>query len=66
MAVSYKKIKNIVLPDGTSKESDHVFAIQEGQIGTKVVHKTKNPEYLKWLAEGNEPLPADELSKETE
>ena len=60
MSVRYRYMKNIVLPDGTSEESDYVFVIQEEHKGTQVVHKTKNQEYMQWLEEGNEPEPADE------
>jgi len=39
----------------TGEISDYVMKISDGSI----VHKTLNEEYLKWLEEGNTPLPAE-------
>jgi len=38
------------------KEHPYVLRLSDGAY----VHKELNTEYLAWVAEGNEPLPADE------
>jgi hypothetical protein len=48
----YKLMKNSL----TGQESDYVLNLQDKTL----VHKQLNENYLKWLAEGNTPEPADE------
>ena len=48
----YKLIKDSI----TGKILEYVLRLGDGAF----VHRELNSEYLKWLAEGNEPLPADE------
>ena len=64
MSVTYKEMPIQILPDNTSLESDYVFKIQKDAEGITIVSKKSNSEYLKWLAEGNTPEPADEPETE--
>ena len=48
----YKLVK---IP-GTWTLSDYAIRLEDGAF----VHRETNQEYLKWLAEGNVPLPPDE------
>jgi hypothetical protein len=41
-------------------EDTQIFARIDDDGKCRVTCIETNPEYLKWLAEGNEPLPADE------
>ena len=50
----YKLVK---IP-GTWTLSDYAIRLDDGAF----VHRETNAEYLKWLAEGNTPLPADEVA----
>ena len=50
----YKLVK-VQTPIGEAI-SDYAIRLSDGAF----VHRTENQEYLKWLDEGNEPLPADE------
>ena len=55
---SYKMYKLLKLPDGTFQ--NYVLRTIDG---TFILKSDDNPyykEYLKWVAEGNEPEPADE------
>ena len=44
----------------TNELSSQVYALIDDDGLIRVTCVAENPEYLAWLAEGNEPLPADE------
>lgn len=53
--------KLVIVPPKT--EPNSLFKIEDGVIVMSIPFDPANTdyqEYLKWLAEGNEPLPADE------
>ena len=61
MAVTYKLQKDIDNGPGDPYPSEYVFKIDsEVTDGITLVHKTEIQEYVKWLAAGNTPAPADE------
>jgi hypothetical protein len=49
------KLINTQTPNGLQL-SDYALRLSDGAF----VNRENNEEYLKWLAEGNTPLPADE------
>jgi len=51
----YKKLKQIA-----GEEQQVIYRIADGGFIPFAKDNTDYQEYLKWLAEGNEPLPADE------
>jgi hypothetical protein len=51
----YKKLKQIA-----GEEQQVIYRIADGAFIPFDPANTDYQEYLKWLAEGNEPLPADE------
>ena len=50
----YKKLLK-----SNGSENEYVLRLSDGAF----VHSELNQQYLKWLSEGNEPLPADEPSE---
>ena len=53
---TYKLVKNLI--DG--QESIYVNELVDGAPTGVLVHRELNQEYLKWLAAGNTPEPAEE------
>jgi len=51
---SYKMYKLVNLPN--NELSEYAIRLSDNAL----VHRELNQAYLKWLAEGNTPLPADE------
>jgi hypothetical protein len=51
------KIIQIHTPNGI-KDNDYVLRIEDSAF----IHKELNEAYLEWLAEGNTPEPADEVT----
>jgi len=64
MAITYKLQKDVDNGPGDPYPSEYVFKI-DSEVTDRItmVHKTENQEYVEWLAEGNEPDPADEVSE---
>ena len=61
MAITYKLQADIDHGPEGSRPSEYVFRIDsENTDRVVIVHKTENQEYVKWLADGNTPAPADE------
>jgi hypothetical protein len=56
----YKLLKSSVLPNGEVVQSKSVQRITDNAFIPFDPANTDYKEYLKWLAEGNEPEPADE------
>ena len=60
MAITYKLQADIDNGPGDPYPSEYVFRIDsEDNDRIVIVHKTENQEYVKWLAAGNTPDPAD-------
>jgi hypothetical protein len=55
----YKQIKNQI----TEKISDNVQRLSDSAFIPADPENADYQAYLKWLAEGNTPLPADEVTK---
>ena len=58
--MNYKLLPDTVHPDGTTEPHQCILRVADN---TSIVINDANPayqEYLAWLAEGNEPLPADD------
>jgi len=51
------------LLNGINKTTTAVFRISDGAIIPFVEGNTDYQEYLRWCEEGNEPLPADEVTE---
>ena len=49
------KLIQVNTPEG-SKIGEYALRLEDGAF----VHRELNQEYLAWLAEGNEPIPAEE------
>jgi hypothetical protein len=47
----------------TNLESPYALEIVDGVITGNFVHKETNQAYLAWVALGNQPTPADEVTK---
>ena len=61
MTITYKLQKDVDHGPGDPVPSEYVFKIDsENTDRIVMVHKTENQEYVKWLAAGNTPDPADE------
>ena len=61
MAITYKLQQDIKFGPADPIPSEYVFRIDsEDTDKVTMVHKTENQEYVKWLAAGNTPDPADE------
>jgi hypothetical protein len=56
---TYKKVKSTLI-DGTVVESSTIYRIEDGAWISADKDNRDYQEYLKWLAEGNTPEPADE------
>ena len=58
--MNYKLLPDTVHPDGTTEPHQCILRVDDN---TSIVINDTNPayqEYLAWVAEGNEPLPADD------
>ena len=56
----YKKLPKMEMPNGEFIEQSSVRRLQDGAIVPFNEELSDYHDYLAWLAEGNEPLPADE------
>jgi len=60
--MNYKLLSNIANPDGSTSPSDIILRVDDNTFIRKDESVGAYQEYLAWLAEGNEPLPADDPS----
>ena len=58
--MNYKLLTNTVNPDGSTSPADTILRVSDNTFIRKDESVEAYQEYLEWLAEGNEPLPADE------
>ena len=56
----YKKLPKMEMPNGEFIEQSSVRRLQDGAIVPFNEELSDYHDYLAWLAEGNEPEPADE------
>lgn len=57
--MNYKLLTNTVNPDGSTSSADTILRVSDNTFIRKDELVEAYQEYLEWLAEGNEPLPAD-------
>ena len=60
MTIQYRKVQATI--EGTVVETDTIERVNDNLFFPKDPKNRHYQEYLAWLAEGNEPLPADEPS----
>ena len=56
--MSYQLV-NSVFPDGTTNQTSIIKRLSDDAFIPMVEGNTDYQKYLEWVAEGNEPLPAD-------
>ena len=57
--MTYKLLPNTTNPDGSTSPSDIILRVADNTFIRKDESVIAYQEYLEWLAEGNEPLPAE-------
>ena len=57
--MNYKLLPDLTKPDGTTEPSDVIWRLDDNTFIRKDESVSAYQEYLAWVAEGNEPLPAD-------
>ena len=58
--MTYKLLPNTVNPDGSTQPADIIWRVTDNTFIRVDESVSAYQEYLEWIAEGNEPLPADE------
>jgi len=56
----FQELPKMKMPNGELVQSNAIKRLRDGAVVPFNVELPDYQEYLQWLAEGNEPLPADE------